>query len=241
MACFTLFNGSCLLALTILAIIMNLIPLFMDYHDGHLFRNSISCYEWWLPGVLGGGILVIPAASMSLAARKGQKCNTRTGFLLSALFSLISIVGAFYCASVSLCSLVNGPLICNTASHSVDNCTFSMEDISSLSKLKFELKWFLEDECGINQTAFETEPTLLPNINVTRVPINESLVLGTTAEPNAQISEIPAELQKTIHVVTFTGLLLVAILEVIVSAMQIIVGIYGCFCRSSRRYDSGPV
>ncbi|XP_067851198.1 transmembrane 4 L6 family member 20-like isoform X2 [Heptranchias perlo] len=133
MPCFTLFNGSCLLALTILAIILNMIPLIVDYHDGQLFQNSISCYEWWLPGVFGGGILVIPAVSMSLAARKGQKCNTRTGMLLSALLSLISVIGALYCALVSLHSLVKGPLVCDTASHSLENCNFSIEDIKCFS------------------------------------------------------------------------------------------------------------
>ncbi|XP_051874170.1 transmembrane 4 L6 family member 20-like isoform X2 [Pristis pectinata] len=184
---------------------------------------------------------VIPAVSMSLAARKGQNCNTRTGFLLSALLSLISVVGALYCALVSLYSLVKGPLICNAASQSVDNCNFSIEDISSLSNLKIDLKWFLEDKCGINQTGFQTEPTHLPNTNFSSVAINESLVSGTKAEPNAQTSAIHAELQKTIHMITFVGLLLVGILEVIVSVMQIIIGVCGCFCKTSRRNDAGPV
>ncbi|XP_067851197.1 transmembrane 4 L6 family member 20-like isoform X1 [Heptranchias perlo] len=241
MPCFTLFNGSCLLALTILAIILNMIPLIVDYHDGQLFQNSISCYEWWLPGVFGGGILVIPAVSMSLAARKGQKCNTRTGMLLSALLSLISVIGALYCALVSLHSLVKGPLVCDTASHSLENCNFSIEDIKSLSNLKFDLKWFVEDKCGINQTDFQTVPTDLPGTNFSNVPISKLTVSSMAAASTAPTLEMDAELQKTIHMITFTGLFLVGILEVVVSVMQIVVGVCGCICGTSKTRRSGPV
>uniref|UniRef100_UPI00398E6115 transmembrane 4 L6 family member 20-like n=1 Tax=Pristiophorus japonicus TaxID=55135 RepID=UPI00398E6115 len=178
---------------------------------------------------------------MSLAARKGHTCNTRTGLLLSALLGLVSVIGALYCVLVSLHSLVKGPLVCNTASHSLQNCNFSMEDIKSLSNLKFDLKWFLDDTCGINQTAFQTVPTDLPGTNFSNVPINKLTVSGTNAAPTGPTFEMDAGLQKTIHMITFTGLFLVGILEVIVSVLQIIVGVCGCICGSSKRRRSRPV
>ncbi|XP_041060634.1 transmembrane 4 L6 family member 20-like [Carcharodon carcharias] len=237
MPCFTLFNGSCLLVLTILAIVLNMIPLIVNCHDGRLFRNSISCYEWWLPGIFGGGILVIPTVSMSLAARKGQNCNTKTGLLLSALFSLISVLGALYCVLVSLHSLIKGPLVCDTESHSLENCSFSIEDIKSLSNLKIDLKWFVEDNCGINQTGFHIVPTDLPGTNFSTVPTVSSVKAASTAPT----LETDVDFQKTIHRITFSGLFLVGILEVLVSALQIIVGVFGFICGTSKRRRSRPV
>ncbi|XP_078420576.1 transmembrane 4 L6 family member 20-like [Cetorhinus maximus] len=252
MPCFTLFNGSCLLALTILAIVLNMIPLIVNCRDGRLFRNSISCYEWWLPGIFGGGILVIPTVSMSLAARKGQNCNTRTGLLLSALLSLISVLGAVYCALVSLHSLIKGPLVCDTESHSLENCSFSIEDIKqvffciyynnrSLSNIKIDLKWFVEDKCGINQTGFHIVPTDLPGTNFSTVPANKLTVSSVKAASTAPSLETDVGFQKTIHRITFSGLFLVGILEVMVSALQIIVGVFGFICGTSKRRRSRPV
>ncbi|XP_072330096.1 transmembrane 4 L6 family member 20-like [Scyliorhinus torazame] len=244
MPCFTLFNGSCLLALTILAIVLNMIPLIVNCQDGRLFQSSISCYEWWLPGVFGGGILVIPTVSMSLAARKGQKCNTRTGLLLSALFGLVSVLGALYCALVSLHSLIKGPLVCNTESHSLENCSFSIEDIKSLSKVNIDLKWFMEANCGINQTGSHivpfvpTDPT---GTNFSTAPINKLTVSSVKATPTAPTLETDVRFQKMIHRITFSGLFLVGVLEVMVSAMQIIVGVCGCICGTSRRRRSRAV
>ncbi|XP_067898628.1 transmembrane 4 L6 family member 20-like isoform X2 [Heterodontus francisci] len=218
MPCFTLFNGSCLLALTILAIVLNMIPLIVNYHDGRLFQNSISCYEWWLPGVFGGGILL----------------------LLSALLSVISVIGALYCALVSLHSLIKGPLICDT-SQSLENCNFSIEDIKSISNFEFDLKWFLEDKCGINQTDFQIVPADLPGTNFSTLPSNELTVSSVKAASTAPALKMDVGLQKTIHMITFTGLFLVGILEVMVSAIQIIVGVCGCICGTSKRRRGRPL
>ncbi|XP_078060194.1 transmembrane 4 L6 family member 20-like [Mustelus asterias] len=244
MPCFTLFNGSCLLALTILAIVLNMVPLIFNCYDGRLFQNPVSCYEWWLPGVFGGGILVIPTVSMTLAARKGQNCNTRTGLLLSALLSLISVLGALYCALVSLHSLTKGPLVCETENHSLENCSLSIEDIKSLSNLKIDLKWFLEDECGINQTGFHTlpvAPSELPGANSSTAPNNKFIVSSLKAASIAPTLETDVSFQKAVHMITFSGLFLIGVLEMIVSAMQIMVGVCGCVCGTSRRRRSRAV
>ncbi|XP_067898629.1 transmembrane 4 L6 family member 20-like isoform X3 [Heterodontus francisci] len=183
---------------------------------------------------------VIPTVSMSLAARKGQNCNTRTGLLLSALLSVISVIGALYCALVSLHSLIKGPLICDT-SQSLENCNFSIEDIKSISNFEFDLKWFLEDKCGINQTDFQIVPADLPGTNFSTLPSNELTVSSVKAASTAPALKMDVGLQKTIHMITFTGLFLVGILEVMVSAIQIIVGVCGCICGTSKRRRGRPL
>ncbi|KAK6478601.1 transmembrane 4 L6 family member 20-like [Huso huso] len=224
---FTSCNGFFLMALSILAICLNLLPLVINYAmDSNLFVNAISCYEWWLPGVIGGGILVLPAVAMSLAAKKGGSCNSRTGMLMSAVLCLPSIIGAIYCVLISLYALGKGPLICEKGSGaSLSSCDFTISNISSLANLNLNLDWYLNnDSCdGVSLPPdSETNSTLL-----------------NLAE-NLNIDLDTANL-KNYHLVTFAGLSVIGLLEIIVSALQIVAGAFGCLCGTSKRRRGQPM
>nr|XP_006638044.1 PREDICTED: transmembrane 4 L6 family member 20 [Lepisosteus oculatus] len=213
---FTSCNGFFLISLCILAIAFNLLPLFADYSmDGRLFQKPVSCFEWWLPGVLGGGILVLPAVAMTFAAKKRGSCNSRTGMLLSAFFCIISIVGAIYCVLISLIALASGPLICQDPDAGLSSCTFSLGNISSLSTLNFDIGWYLQFDGCHNSTGGEG--------NGTWVPLGHSFT-------NLDESQIV-----NLHLITFSGLSVVALLEIIFSLLQIVAGICGCLCGTSKR------
>ncbi|XP_018423859.1 PREDICTED: transmembrane 4 L6 family member 20 [Nanorana parkeri] len=130
------FNGFFLLALSLLAIALNLTPLIADYvEDGRLFYSSISCYEWWLPGLFGGGLLVLPAVSMTLAARKKGSCNSRCGMLSSSLLCVLSIIGGIYCTLIAIFAITKGPLICEKGSNTLEHCDYTLRNFSDFQSL----------------------------------------------------------------------------------------------------------
>ncbi|XP_029336390.1 transmembrane 4 L6 family member 20 isoform X2 [Mus caroli] len=73
-------NGFSLLILILLGVVINCIPLGISLVEADsISQNPISCYEWWFPGIIGAGLMAIPATTMSLAARKRACCNNKTG------------------------------------------------------------------------------------------------------------------------------------------------------------------
>ncbi|XP_056420497.1 transmembrane 4 L6 family member 20 isoform X2 [Hyla sarda] len=212
-------NGLFLLGLALLAIAFNLTPLVADYvEDGRPFYNSISCYEWWLPGLVGGGLLVLPAVSMTLAARKNKSCNNRIGMLSSSLLCVVSIIGSAYCTLISIYALSKGPLICEKGSNTLDHCDYTLGNLSNIQTLTFDLAWFLNDTCiptspaDDNVTAFFRDG--LPNF-----------------VPDFEIDE---RSQKIIHITVFAGLATVGLLQMIVALSQIVSGFFGCICGTSK-------
>ncbi|KAM9316442.1 transmembrane 4 L6 family member 20 [Gastrophryne carolinensis] len=216
-------NGFFLLSLSILAIILNLAPLVADYvEDGRLFFNSISCYEWWLPGLIGGGLLVLPAVSMTLAARKKGSCNSRLGMLLSALLCLVSIIGGIYCTVIALFAISNGPLICEKGSNTLEHCDYNLGNLSNFQSLKFDLAWFLNGTCltppgSSNKTVYGMQERNLPSLDLD-LDINE-------------------DNKKLIHIVVFVALAIVGLLEVVTSVSQIVAGVFGLLCGTSKGRD----
>ncbi|XP_069830348.1 transmembrane 4 L6 family member 20, partial [Dendropsophus ebraccatus] len=217
-------NGFFLLVLAVLAIAFNLTPLVADYvEEGRPFYSPISCYEWWLPGLVGGGLLVLPAVSMILAARKKGSCNNRIGMLSSSLLCVVSIIGSVYCTIISIYALGKGPLICEKGSNTLDHCDFTLGNLSNFQYLTFDLAWFLNDSCL---------PTPLPDDNVTTV-FQGSL-------PDFVLDfEINEHTQKIIHITVFAGLAIVGLLEAIVSLSQIVAGLFGFICGTSKRNSNG--
>ncbi|KAM3931739.1 transmembrane 4 L6 family member 20 [Leptodactylus fuscus] len=210
-------NGFSLLVLALLAIALNLTPLVADYvEDGRLFYSPISCYEWWLPGLVGGGLLVLPAVSLTLAARKKGSCNSRTGMLSSSLFSVISILGSVYCTVISIYAIGKGPLICEKGSNTLDHCDYTLGKLSALQNLTFDLKWFLNDTC---------------------IPSNDNVtVFARNMLPDFELDfAIDVDSQKIIHLTVFVGLSIVGLLQAIVAASQIVAGLFGCLCGTSKR------
>ncbi|XP_028649130.1 transmembrane 4 L6 family member 20-like [Erpetoichthys calabaricus] len=210
-------NGYFLLTLAILAIGLNLVPLVADYAtEGSPFENAISCYEWWLPGILGGGILVLPVVAMTFAAKKRGSCNSRTGMLTSALLSIVGIAGALYCVLISLYALAQGPLLCEVSQDAtVESCDFNLRNISLISNVNFNMKWYFENGCN-------------SEMNKTRALLGTGQGVLTTLDLNEMQ-------QKNIHLIAFAGLSMVALLEILLSALQIVSGTFGCLCGTSKR------
>lgn len=212
-------NGFFLLVLALLAITLNLTPLVADYvEDGRPFYNSISCYEWWLPGLVGGGLLVLPAVSMTLAARKKGSCNSRAGMLSSSLLCVVSIIGSAYCTVISIYAISKGPLICEKGSNTLDHCDYTLGNLSNLQNLTFDLAWFLNDSC------ISTPPA---DNNVT-VFVQKNL---PDFVPDFEINE---RNQKIIHLTVFVGLAIVGLLEALVALSQIVSGLFGFICGTSK-------
>ncbi|KAJ8397285.1 hypothetical protein AAFF_G00441190 [Aldrovandia affinis] len=213
---FTSCNGFVLLSLCVIATVLNLVPMFADYAmDGFLFRHPVSCFEWWLPGVVGGGILVLPSVAMAFAAKKQGSCNSRCGMLFSACLCVFSVIGAIYCLLVSLFALGTGPLICQGADASLSSCNFTIKDIGSLSELNFDISWYLNEDGCWNRTEDGTEG-------------NRILSAGLELDKDELVN---------LHVVTFTGLAAVSLLEVLFSLLQVLAGIGGCVCGTSKRRE----
>ncbi|KAL2775218.1 transmembrane 4 L6 family member 20 [Daubentonia madagascariensis] len=199
-------NGVCLLVLLLLGVVINAVPLIVNLlEEDQFFQNPISCFEWWFPGIIGAGLMVIPATTMSLAARKRACCNNRTGMFLSSVFNVITVIGAVYCMLVSLQALSEGPLVCNSQGNGTANCEFSFKNLSDIHPESFQLQWFFSNSC------------------VPHAGFNNPTSNDTTAQ------------HAIIHFSVFLGLLLVGILELLFGLSQIIIGFLGCLCGVSRR------
>ncbi|MBN3296747.1 transmembrane 4 L6 family member 20 [Amia ocellicauda] len=213
---FTSCNGFFLMSLSIIAMVLNLLPMMANYAmDGQLFENPVSCFEWWLPGLVGGGILVLPAVSMAFAAKKGGSCNSRIGMLLSAFLCIVSIIGALYCVLISLFALGSGPLICKGPQAGLSSCDFSIKNISSYSELNFDITWYLEADGCRNVTERSGTGNHFVNADLS-IDLNEAQLVN-------------------LHLITFAGLSAVALLEIIFSVLQIMAGLCGCVCGTSNR------
>ncbi|KAM5326589.1 transmembrane 4 L6 family member 20 [Glossophaga mutica] len=208
-------NGFSLLVLLLLGVGLNLIPLLVNRIDeGKFLQNPISCFEWWFPGILGAGLMVIPATTMSLAARKRACCNNRGGMFLSSFLNLLTIIGAVYCILVSAQALMKGPLICHSPDNSTSSCEFSLDKLG-IRPESFDLQWFTKESC------------VLPN-DPNSPPVND---WGNYTLPSGS----KEERYKKIHFSVFVGLLLVGGLELLFGLSQILIGFLGCLCGVSKR------
>ncbi|XP_001373711.1 transmembrane 4 L6 family member 20 [Monodelphis domestica] len=213
-------NGFSLLVLLILAIALNIIPLAVyTVERNEKFRNPISCFEWFFPGVIGAGLLAIPATVMTLSARKRNCCNNRFGMFLSSVLSLVTIGGAFYCMLTSLMALSEGPLICNYHGNSTVQCDLSMamKNISNIRN-QFDLQWFYFPTC---QPGYRNSSAIDFNTNSF-----QSKGFTFSSEENRH---------RVIHFTVFAGLFLVAVLEIFFSFSQIVIGLYGCLLGVSKK------
>ncbi|XP_005395509.1 PREDICTED: transmembrane 4 L6 family member 20 isoform X1 [Chinchilla lanigera] len=212
-------NGFSLLALLLVGVILNAIPLGINLvEQDKIFQNPISCYEWWFPGIIGAGLMALPATTMSLAARKRGCCNNKTGMFLSSLLSVITVIGALYCVLVSIQALAEGPLICNSQVNSTAKCEFSFKNLSNIDSEPFRLEWFLNDSC--------VSPAGFTNLNT------NGNVATSWKIPSSNSEE---DRYRLFHFSVFLGLLLVGILEGLFGLSQIVIGLFGCLCGVSER------
>ncbi|XP_001507415.1 transmembrane 4 L6 family member 20 [Ornithorhynchus anatinus] len=220
-------NGFSLLILVLISVGLNMVPLISDYaQDGLLLHNSISCYEWWLPGIMGAGFLGLPAVAVSLAARKRGSCNSRTGMLFSSFLSSVSIIGASYCLVVSLHALSEGPLICNPNGNDLSNCVFSLKNLSNFQEQAFQLDWFFKGNCGL---------TIPDNF------ITNNDIMGLHRSKSSRSFGSDENEPKILHLSVFIGLFTTGVLEILFSISQIMVGIFGCICGTSAQRRSRMV
>ncbi|XP_046500234.1 transmembrane 4 L6 family member 20 [Equus quagga] len=212
-------NGFSLLVLLVLGVILNAIPLIVSLVDAdQVFQNPISCFEWWFPGIIGAGVMVIPATSMSLAARKRACCNSKVGMFLSSLLNIITVIGAVYCMLVSIQALAEGPLICNSQGNSTSSCEFSFKNLRDIHLESFNVRWFFNESC-VTSTGF-TNPT------------NNDIMASNWGKNSLNSTE---NKYRIIHFSVFLGLLLVGILELLFGLSQIVIGFLGCLCGVSKQ------
>ncbi|XP_012864375.1 PREDICTED: transmembrane 4 L6 family member 20 [Dipodomys ordii] len=210
-------NGFSLLVLLLLGVVLNAIPLGISLVEkDQAFQNPISCYEWWFPGIIGAGLMAVPATIMSLSARKRGCCNNKTGMFLSSLLNAITVIGAGYCMMVSLQALAEGPLICNSQGNHTATCQFSLKNLSDFHPESFNLQWFFNGSCV--------------------APVS---IKSPTAEDIAKDWGIPSsnseeDRYRIFHFSVFIGLLVVGILEVLFGLSQILIGFLGCLGGVSR-------
>ncbi|XP_066201543.1 transmembrane 4 L6 family member 20 [Saccopteryx leptura] len=214
-------NGFSLLFLLLLGVVLNAVPLIVNrVEEGEFFQNPISCFEWWFPGIIGAGLMVIPATTVSLMARKRASCNHRSGMLLSSVLNVITIIGAVYCVLVSAQALLKGPLICNSAGNSTSSCEFSLDNISNIYPEPSDLQWYFNESC------VPPKDFLYPTLNDTVANAGRRQSLHFRSKEDAY---------KTIHFSVFLGLLLVGCLEILFGLSQIVIGFLGCLCGVSTR------
>ncbi|XP_068960683.1 transmembrane 4 L6 family member 20 [Petaurus breviceps papuanus] len=210
-------NGFSLLILLLLGIVLNIIPLaFYKFEDGELFQNPLSCFEWWYPGIIGAGLLAIPATTTALSARKRACCNNRCGMILSSLSGVITIIGAVYCILVSALALSEGPSICNYNVNSSVNCEFSFTNLSNIHH-------------QLNQSFDGLQWFYTPCVPDASTNSSHSYTQGIISL-NSEEDKL-----KIIHLSVFIGLLLVGILEILFSLSQMLIGLFGCLCGVSKQ------
>ncbi|XP_039597285.1 transmembrane 4 L6 family member 20-like isoform X2 [Polypterus senegalus] len=176
------------------------------------------------PGYLNFGRrrVVLPVVAMTFAAKKRGSCNSRTGMLTSVLLSIVGIAGALYCVLISLYALAQGPLLCDVRQDAIEgSCDFNLRNISLISNVNFNMKWYFENGC--ESVMNKTRPLL---------------GTGQGHLPTLYLNEME---QKNIHLIAFAGLSMVALLEILLSALQIVSGTFGCLCGTSKPRRNMPM
>ncbi|KFZ59270.1 Transmembrane 4 L6 family member 1, partial [Antrostomus carolinensis] len=106
--------GPCLLVLGTLSVAANILLLFPSWTSKYLVEGHISKDAKAVPGVWGGGITVLLAATHITAVgwrcAGCSDCGTRRNAFISALLSKLVLLGAAACFVLSGVGLTNGPL-----------------------------------------------------------------------------------------------------------------------------------
>ncbi|XP_050758780.1 transmembrane 4 L6 family member 19 [Gymnogyps californianus] len=112
--------GPCLLALGTLSVAANILLLFPGGASKYLVEGHISKHAKAMPGVWGGGITVLLAATHITAVgwrcAGCSDCGTRRNAFISAVLSKLALLGAAACFVLSGVGLTNGPLCFYNAS-----------------------------------------------------------------------------------------------------------------------------
>ncbi|NWU41017.1 T4S1 protein, partial [Hylia prasina] len=192
--------GPCLLALGTLSMAASILLLFPGGASKYLLEGHIGSHAKAVPGVWGGGIAVLLAATHVTAlgwqCSGCSGCGTRHNAFISAVLSKLALLGAAACFVLSGVGLTNGPL-----------CFYNTSELG----LRHGALWgypFLE---AIGHGPDARAENYLYNRRTWSICL----------EPEGIV---------TWHVVLFSLLLLLSVAEMVLALLQILNGCLGCLC-----------
>ncbi|XP_074859910.1 transmembrane 4 L6 family member 19 isoform X2 [Carettochelys insculpta] len=188
--------GPCLIALGTLSIAANVLLLFPSWRWSYLQEGHISKQAMQVPGVWGGGIIVLLAAAQITAVGwhcdRSSNCGTCQNMFLSIILSGMALLGSSACFILSGVGLTDGPLC-------------------------------LYNQTGAQQWGYPFV-NVKPEDSYTRTRnylYDQSLWTSICIEPPNVV---------TWHVVFFSVLLVISVVEMVLASLQIINGFFGCLC-----------
>ncbi|NXR74895.1 T4S1 protein, partial [Pycnonotus jocosus] len=192
--------GPCLLVLGTLSMAASILLLFPGgaakyLRDGHIGRHARA-----VPGLWGGGMAVLLAATQVTAlgwqCSGCSGCGTRQNAFISVVLSKLALLGAAACFVLSGVGLTNGPL-----------CFYNTTQLG----LGHGAHWGYPFLDAIDQGPNARAENYLYNLR------SWSICL----EPEGIV---------TWHVVLFSLLLLLSLAEMVLALLQILNGCLGCLC-----------
>nr|XP_009665136.1 PREDICTED: transmembrane 4 L6 family member 19 isoform X2 [Struthio camelus australis] len=196
--------GPCLLTLGTLSIVANALLLFPGWAWKYLADGHITKQAKAVPGIWGGGITVLLAATHITAVgwrcASCSDCGTRRNAFLSVVLSKLALLGSAACFIMSGVGLTNGPL-----------CLYN----TSVHEHGHGPRWgypFLDP----NSQTFDTRISIQ-----TENYLYDQSLWSTCLEPAGIV---------TWNVCLFSILLLVSTAEMVLASLQIINGCFGCLC-----------
>ncbi|NXD16833.1 T4S1 protein, partial [Nothocercus nigrocapillus] len=198
--------GPCLLTLSVLSIAVNVLLLFPGWAWKYLADGHISKEAKAMPGIWGGGITVLLAATHITAVGWRCACCSDCGTLfplqvfLSIVLSMLALLGSAASFIMSGVGLTNGPLcLYNTSGNELDHSPRWGYPFVDPSSQTFD-----------SRISIQTE-NYLHNWNL----------WSTCLEPVGIV---------TWNVCCFSILLLISASEMVLASLQIINGCFGSLC-----------
>ncbi|XP_032553770.1 transmembrane 4 L6 family member 19 [Chiroxiphia lanceolata] len=192
--------GPCLLALGTLSMAASILLLFPGGASKYLLEGHISRHALAVPGVWGGGIPVLLAATHITAlgwrCAGCSNCGTRWNAFISTVLSKLAFLGAAACFVLCGVGLTNGPL-----------CFYNASEHS----LGHRALWGYPFPDAAGQVPDARAKTYLYDRHTWSICL----------EPEGIVAW---------NVVLFSVLLLVSVAEMVLSFLQILNGCLGCFC-----------
>ncbi|XP_019368135.1 PREDICTED: transmembrane 4 L6 family member 19 [Gavialis gangeticus] len=193
--------GPCLLVLGTLSIAVNFFLLFPNWSWKYLQEGHITKQAMQAPGIWGGGMIVLLAATHITAVgwRCGcfSDCGTWRNLFLSIILSGLALLGSAACFIMAGLGLTNGPLcLFNDSTHNqvgIQHWNYPFSDTSSQDFIS------RADNYLFNQSLWTSVCIEPPGI----VPWNISL---------------------------FSLLMIISTVEMVLASLQIINGFFGCLC-----------
>ncbi|NXW59883.1 T4S1 protein, partial [Eurystomus gularis] len=203
--------GPCLLALGTLSVAANILLLFPGGASKYLVEGHISMHAKIMPGIWGGGIIVLVAATHVTAV--GWRCagcsdsGTRCNAFISVVLSKLALLGAVACFVLSGIGLTNGPL-----------CFYNASDHGH----GLGTRWGYPFLDGGGHEPDVSILHLLPSLSHrTENYLYDHHTWSTCLEPEGVVAW---------NVVLFSFLLLVSAAEMVLASLQILNGCFGCLC-----------